>query len=637
MPFEPEQITRQHVLDAIQTIKSEKPDLIPSSTYDLLFEGERYPPKEVMRYAHENHNGERVWYLKGGEETNRVYRKLGFEVVTKEDVMKSSEIRFWMYAPGEGASQWDSFYQEGIIGLGWDILGDLNQYQTQNEIEKALQELKNTQDRKWNDARANYEFCRVMKPGDIVIAKKGKTKYLGYGIVTSQYQFDDGRPEYKSTRSVDWKRRGEWEETQGTIGLKTLTDITKYLDYVERLGRLLGIEEVERGNMTSSDNPRDKGLCTILYGPPGTGKTYSSIEKAVSIASGPNFPTHAERKAEFDRLRGEGQVEFVTFHQNYSYEDFMIGLRPDVSNETLRFETNRGIFYRIVQRARDNYEAAIENRGERRTFEEALEEFIEPLERGERIELSTSNGRPFSVNEANERTLHLEIATGAKNKSLNISTLKELVEGRRESTTLKSYYPPTVEAIRRLQEQNGEAVTLKNFVIIIDEINRANISKVFGELITLIEDDKRLGKENELRVTLPNGERDFVIPPNLYLIGTMNTADKSIALIDIALRRRFEFEAMYPDASLIENGQASELLRAINSKVIEMKKSRDYTIGHAYFMGGRSIEDALLYKVIPLLEEYFPGRPDFVTDVFSSSNWQAAYDGSEFKWNVRPR
>ena len=626
------------MLDAIQRIKSGKPDLIPSSTYDLLFEGERYPPKEVMRYAHENHNGERVWYLKGGEETNRVYRKLGFEVVTKEDVMKSSEIRFWMYAPGEGASQWDSFYREGVIGLGWDMLGDLTQYKTQNEIEKALQELKNTQERKWNDARANYEFCRVMKPGDIVIAKKGKTKYLGYGIVTSQYQFDDGRPEYKSTRSVDWKKRGEWEETQGTIGLKTLTDITKYLDYVERLGRLLGIEEVEGGNMMSSDNPRDKGLCTILYGPPGTGKTYSSIEKAVSIASGPNFPTHAERKAEFDRLRGEGQVEFVTFHQNYSYEDFMIGLRPDVSNETLRFETNRGIFYRIVQRARDNYEAAIENRGERRTFEEVLEEILEPLERGENLEIEMRQGSRYLITDATDWTIYFQRSSGNSATSLSITTLKEIADGKRTLTSgLKYYYGPLIKMIDEKRGETGEPVSLKNFVIIIDEINRANISKVFGELITLIEDDKRLGKENELRVTLPNGERDFVIPPNLYLIGTMNTADKSIALIDIALRRRFEFEAMYPDASLIENGQASELLRAINSKVIEMKKSRDYTIGHAYFMGGRSIEDALLYKVIPLLEEYFPGRPDFVSDVFSSSNWQASYDESEFKWNVRPR
>jgi 5-methylcytosine-specific restriction enzyme B len=640
MPFQPDLITRQHVLDAIERIKREKPDLIPSTTYDLLFEGERYPPKEVMRFAHENLNGERVWHMRGGEDTNRLYRKLGFEVVSKnEEASMNRDIKFWIYAPGAGASEWDSFHESGIMGLGWDELGDLRQYASQKEIEKALQRIQQTEDRKWNNARANFEFLQVMKPGDVIIAKRGKSMYIGYGVVTSDYRFEEQRPSYKSVRSVDWKKKGEWDTKGGNISTKTLTDITKYPGYVRNLVEMLGIEtdwEPPVGEIERQDRP---SLCTILYGPPGTGKTYSSIEKAVRIASEGSFESHAERKAEFDRLRVEGQVDFVTFHQSYSYEDFMIGIRPDVANDTLRFETNRGVFYQMVQKARDNYQAAVEGKSARRSFEEVLEEILEPLDNGERIARETVQGRPFWITGATDRSLNLEVGSGATEYFLSITTLRELVGGQRAwpVSGLRSYYTPLVQEIREKQQQSGDAVELKNFVIIIDEINRANISKVFGELITLIEEDKRLGAENELRVTLPNGEEDFVVPPNLYIIGTMNTADKSIALIDIALRRRFEFEAIYPDATVIDDEDAADLLRRINSKVIDMKKSRDYTIGHAYFMGGRSIVDALLFKVIPLLEEYFPGRPDFVSAVFAESDWSVTYDENAFKWNVGRR
>jgi 5-methylcytosine-specific restriction protein B len=273
----------------------------------------------------------------------------------------------------------------------------------------------------------------------------------------------------------------------------------------------------------------------ILYGPPGTGKTYNSIDKAVEIASPDTYKKedHRSNKIQFDELRKQGQIEFITFHQNYTYEDFMIGIRPDVDNSnTLTFKKYTGIFYEIVKRAIEN--------------------------------------------------------------------------------------------------------SVRKYVLIIDEINRANISKVFGELITLLEEDKRLGEENELKITLPNGD-EFGIPSNLYLIGTMNTADKSIALVDIALRRRFEFIGYYPKYEGLDRFSKSSgtLLKQINTAIFEKKKSADYLIGHAYFMKNQPIESVLLNKVIPLLMEYFSGKIDIVENIFSNTDYTVKYNSSTYFWEVK--
>ena len=154
----------------------------------------------------------------------------------------------------------------------------------------------------------------------------------------------------------------------------------------------------------------------------------------------------------------------------------------------------------------------------------------------------------------------------------------------------------------------------------------------------MLEDDKRLGKPNELKISLPNGEKEFGVPPNLYLIGTMNTADKSIALIDIALRRRFEFIGYYPD---YENeklkSEAKTLLQKINEEIYKLKNSADYLIGHAYFMKDEAIETTLRNKVIPLLMEYFSGKTKIVSDIFNETTWKVEYDTTQFNWTISLR
>ncbi len=375
-------------------------------------------------------------------------------------------------------------------------------------------------------------------------------------------------------------------------------------------------------------------LNTILYGPPGTGKTYHSIDKAVEIAEGHRASDHASAKVKFDELRSKGQIEFVTFHQNYAYEDFMVGIRPDVDNDQLRFHTQKGVFYQIARRARENYDASLLGRS-RRTFDQVFSEFVEPLERGEAVSVTMASGGSYKITDVTETSIHFDKPSGTSKHTLSISTLEDTVNGLRDLKTngLKPYYIPLVELIRERREMGQSASELKRYVLIIDEINRANISKVFGELITLLEEDKRLGGENELRVTLPDGEKDFSVPPNLYLLGTMNTADKSIALIDIALRRRFDFVGYYPQYDQLPD-EAANVLRTINSHIFEKKKSPDYLIGHAYFMGDASLDSVLRNKVIPLLTEYFAGKTDIISEIFSDTPWSVIYDTDLFRWNI---
>jgi len=179
--------------------------------------------------------------FKGGNQgTNFTATKEQYEELSKMAKTKSS-IKYWLYAPGNNAFKWEEFYNSGIMAIGWDDLGNLKQFRNKEEISRKLMELYNLEGSPTNDTLACYEFCNTLKTGDIIIPKQGQYKYLGYGIVKSDYHFDDSRSEFKSTRKVDWIKKGEWLEEKGPIVVKTLTDITKYPEYVERLKSKIGI------------------------------------------------------------------------------------------------------------------------------------------------------------------------------------------------------------------------------------------------------------------------------------------------------------------------------------------------------------------------------------------------------------
>ena len=355
----------------------------------------------------------------------------------------------------------------------------------------------------------------------MVFAKKGLNKIIGRGIVTSEYIFDESRTEYKHIHHVNWTHRGEWDH-DGQIVMKTLTDITPYTDYCRRLEEMITmapeaesepevpvdsytkddfLNEVymseERYNTLAGLLKRKKNI--ILQGAPGVGKTFAAVRLAYSIMG----------------EKDTNRVKVVQFHQIYSYEDFIMGYRPDSNGFTLK----KGPFYRFCKEA-----------------------------------------------EADDR----------------------------------------------------------DYFFIIDEINRGNLSKIFGELLMLIENDKR-GEEHSIQLIY--SDEQFYVPKNVHIIGMMNTADRSLALIDYALRRRFAFFELEPAFNqegfkTYQAALANRKFDALIETVCSLNQAiaddpslgSGFRIGHSYFCTNDVVDDEWLsnvveYELLPLINEYWFDEP----------------------------
>ncbi|EDP8169552.1 AAA domain-containing protein [Campylobacter jejuni] len=398
-------------------------------------------------------------------------------------------------------------------------------------------------------------------------------------------------------------------------------------------------------------------LNQILYGPPGTGKTYHTIDKALEIL-GENLESRDEKKAKFDEYVKDGQIVFITFHQSYGYEEFVEGIKPMINNEAnsqeIQYEIKDGIFKDICNRALENYENSNLNTEELREkikLREKVEKFLNRLlETNEPI--SKTKGGNFFINSFNNNTIEIysedvERFDGIFKLSLStfITLLKSNIEfnsavemfkkvfDRDYADRTHTYYFNLVnkfkeyekQAVLKTEDNKISSNSLNSYIIIIDEINRGNVSKIFGELITLIEPSKRIGEKEELKVTLPYSGKKFGVPKNVYILGTMNTADRSITSLDTALRRRFEFVEMIPDVSKLsdncEGVDLQKLLEAINTR-IEYLLDREKTIGHAFFIGVENLEDlkkVFQNKIIPLLQEYFYNDYALINEVLNDN------------------
>lgn len=557
----------------------------------------------------------------------------------------ANATKYWLYAPGENAHKWDEFYEEGIMGLGWDELGDLDEYANKSEIKKKLQEIENVETTKQNDTAANYEFHKVIKEGDIIIVKKGISELLGYGEVTSEYYYDENRDTYQKCRKVDWKLKGNWK-VDFNLPVKTLTDITKYptddKNFSKYSERLLAIMERNINDSSKIDAMNYKPeLNQILYGPPGTGKTYHTILEAAKIVTGNENISYVDALKVFNNNL-HNQIEFITFHQNYSYEDFIQGLRPDTENgNALTFEKKDGVFKRIADRAYENLISSNtkpEETTKLNAFIASLERLKEKvIESEEPVHINDTayfvdveenafryTGKNWTLGEKGFSGFRMKYTDLIEIFKANVQSRQDIKKLNSVSGLAKQHASYFIKAFQIVLNDMREIeisvkVTQKNYVIIIDEINRANISRVFGELITLIEEDKRSHGKIPMKVTLPSGD-SFTVPSNLYIIGTMNTADKSIALLDIALRRRFEFVPMYPKYNGLEKPVNDDaILLKINEAIIK-RKGHDFTIGHSYFMGENySLEKTINHKVIPLLLEYFMNDEKEVTNLLKDA------------------
>ena len=397
-----------------------------------------------------------------------------------------------------------------------------------------------------------------------------------------------------------------------------------------------------------TEEPKDDHpLNQILYGPPGTGKTWDAVNHAIAIVDGRTVDevTRDERKRSknrFQELKDNGQIEMVTFHQSFTYEDFVEGIKPRFENEQLTYEIVPGVFKKICEKA-NNY-LGINQNNLSFDLNNLIDEFSnfvqERLAEGDEVKLfdekdkstvtivGLTSKKSFKLSKGNRFLARDEIVTcypkflTGEIKSPN--DIKPKKESQEEMHGVARYYFPLLERLKEFhcgtynknfdwkdESDVVQETTKRNFVLIIDEINRGNIAKIFGELITLIEDTKRFGAEDEASVRLPYSKVPFKIPINVYIIGTMNTADRSIALLDTALRRRFDFREMMPNYNEISIDVKSIdlqlLLKSINQRIVVLL-DRDHQIGHTYFLKVSSkneLKKTFQTKIIPLLQEYF--------------------------------
>ncbi|EDP7355886.1 AAA domain-containing protein [Campylobacter jejuni] len=414
-------------------------------------------------------------------------------------------------------------------------------------------------------------------------------------------------------------------------------------------------------------------LNQILYGSPGTGKTYHTIDKALEIL-GENLENRDDKKAKFDEYVKNGQIVFTTFHQSYGYEEFVEGIKPSLNsdeNSQINYKVKDGIFKELCKKA-------LENRDDIESFNFYINDLKEKTKEDANnpekyFQLPNTK---YSIQYRGGKTFRIKFDDMSKNHKdypVSIDNIEKLYKTSNIDEIYNSAYVKAILNYLKSQglkdyKEKDEKINLP-YIIIIDEINRGNVSKIFGELITLIEPSKRLGNEEALELTLPYSGEKFGVPKNVYIIGTMNTADRSITSLDTALRRRFEFVEMMPNSDLLNNvfickdvenpnededylgddakteGYAEilqNILISINKR-IEFLLDREKTIGHAFFMSEAvkfnknnwikpdeyeedwyvlsisKLKKVFQNKIIPLLQEYFYNDYALINEVLNDN------------------
>lgn len=406
------------------------------------------------------------------------------------------------------------------------------------------------------------------------------------------------------------------------IEINSLVDLEKFCDWYELDTKKMLIDSNEIEEKMMQDKKRLQPLNRILFGAAGTGKTFNTINHALSIIENKSLEelgteTRGELKKRFDVYKENDQIKFVTFHQSFSYEDFVEGIRAESDEDgNLNYLVKDGVFKEISIDAQIEVDAKkiAGNVPTDFSINSAIDQLIERAKQTEQVfytkrkaeikVTSNSSGTLFALN-SQETTI-----------TLSIRHIKNYLKTQQDNIVdNKAYEWAIAKSLRSEVEYEKTKPDSKPYVLIIDEINRGNISRIFGELITLIEESKRAGADEELSVTLPYSKQEFTVPNNVYIIGTMNSSDRSLTGLDIALRRRFTFIEMPPQPKLLEGVNVygidiERLLTVINQR-IEALLDRDHCIGHANFMSLKkqptleNLAHIFKQKIIPQLQEYF--------------------------------
>ena len=483
--------------------------------------------------------------------------------------------------------------------------------------EKDKLELSNLQDKEYSKKYLGLNGFPFLKKVN-EISKDESVRYWKKELLINNEKYR-ACSQFGGSKEIDGKTKSQWEGE-------------KFLHYLKNKDILLDEYADAQVIFTVGGTPPPPPLMhniknIILYGPPGVGKTHNVNKLIKLIEEGKSdkeiFEAIKEnKKSDYADISDiKERVKFVTFHQSFGYEDFIEGFRP---NEDGNIELVDGIFKNICLAAQKNLEDSQNEKS--LDVENLLNDFAREVEEQEKFEID--NNLIIEVNKKPNGELKSFIAKGRiKEQSLtkdvilrdfvnyldgkitSYKDIKPTYESNSKYHGNAQYYFKLYQKIKDFlsskEEYKIENVERKNYYLVIDEINRGNISKIFGELITLIEEDKR----DKLEVILPYSKKPFKVPSNLYIIGTMNSTDKSIALIDIALRRRFTFLKMEPKEDLITYEKAKDIFIKLN-ELIKEHLGDDYKLGHSYFMNIKNDEDldfVLNYKIIPLLEEYYYG------------------------------
>jgi 5-methylcytosine-specific restriction enzyme B len=601
-----------------------------------------------------------------------VYEKEDPDEVQDMNTPYSSLVRYWIYAPGSSAKYWDLYYNEGIMALGPNELGDLTRYVSRESIIDKLREFRNPEGSHKNDSLGSWQFLKLMKPGDIVIAKKGTGIFLGYGVVESEYYYDPNRTDYHHLRRVKWMKRGEWPEIKGKIVLKGLTDVTKYPEYVNRLKELLGINETrsqmvkpviiqnteirywwlnanakywnidnyQLGQVQTYTTHNDSGNKRRVY-------EYFKQVKPGDLIIGYQTTPSLKVKALFEATSGitedEEAREVISFNikEFFPYQASWDELKGNqrinssevfVNSEGSLFKLNADEFNAITELCRKGPEVELTPYSIKNALkevflsEDGLNSILHLLEYKKNLILQgpPGTGKTFVAKILAYLALGYKDASRIEMVQFHQSySYEDFIQGYRpcDGNSFNLQNGIFFEFCLKAQRDPDH-----KYFFIIDEINRGNLSKIFGELMMLIEHDKR-GKEFGIRMTYSRQDSErFYIPENLYIIGTMNTADRSLAIVDYALRRRFVFIDMKPAfshkgfAELLKSNNVSEsMISKIRSRMEDLNAiisgddnlGKWFSVGHSYFCSKNNDEDEVWYNHIitneigPLLKEYW--------------------------------